>query len=76
MDDIKSPNEVRLPDGPIRHASSDVWVCRVCSYNRNVDRRSSFCVQCGRDFWGNPGTVPDRQELAVKDIEKHARPRK
>jgi hypothetical protein len=35
-----------------------MWQCRVCGYNRNIDKVSSQCLQCGRDFWGNPGTVP------------------
>jgi hypothetical protein len=52
----KGPNapgltRIRKPKGP--------WRCRVCSYWPNLDSRSPHCLQCGRDFWGNPGTIPD-----------------
>ena len=67
--DITNPNQVALPDGKIPHSKRDPWVCRVCSYKYNVDARSPYCVQCGRDFWGNPGTIPDRQELAKSDLQ-------
>lgn len=54
------------PDGPnvpgllrrIKHHSETTWECRVCRYKPNVDKRSKFCLNCGRDFWGNPGTIP------------------
>lgn len=55
----------RAPLGPnapglskIRHKTTDVWECRVCGYKPNIDKRSKFCLNCGRDFWGNPGTIP------------------
>jgi hypothetical protein len=41
-----------------RHNENDVWRCRVCGYWPNVDKRSKFCISCGRDYWGNEGTIP------------------
>ncbi len=67
--DIETPNEANLPDGKIIHQRTDVWQCRVCHYNYNTDARSLYCIQCGRDFWGNPGVIPDRQELAKTDLQ-------
>lgn len=52
----KGPNvpgvlpRIKKPRGP--------WECRVCGYKPNLDRISPNCINCGRDFWGNPGTIP------------------
>ena len=61
-----SKTKGEAPEGPnveglskFRHRATDVWRCRVCGYWPNVDKRSEFCVSCGRDYWGNPGTIPD-----------------
>lgn len=54
---VTPPNHPLLPR--IRHRPTDVWKCRVCGYGPNVDLRSEFCVSCGRDYYGNPGTIPD-----------------
>lgn len=51
------PNHPAL--SKLRHGEMDVWRCRVCGYSPNIDKRSEFCVSCGRDYWGNPGTIPD-----------------
>lgn len=51
------PNHPALP--PIRHKRSEVWECRVCGYKPNIDKQSKFCLNCGRDFWGNPGSIPE-----------------
>lgn len=60
------PRSGQAPKGPNRsgmprftHSASDTWRCRVCGYYPNLDKMSGQCIGCGRDFWGNPGTVPD-----------------
>lgn len=34
------------------------WYCRVCHFGP-IDKSSKFCVSCGRDWYGNPGVIPD-----------------
>lgn len=34
------------------------WKCRVCKFGY-IDRATKVCVSCGRDWYGNPGTIPD-----------------
>jgi hypothetical protein len=63
-----SPNAKGLPILP--HAATDIWRCRVCHWWPNIDSRSRFCIQCGRDYFGNRGTIPDRAALARTDFEK------
>lgn len=53
----RGPNAPGLPT--ITRNTSEPWRCRVCSYFPNLDRVSRQCIGCGRDFWGNPGTVPE-----------------
>lgn len=59
-------NDGKAPRGPnqrglhrIQHSVTQAWECRVCHYKPNVDKVSEFCINCGRDFWGNSGTIPD-----------------
>lgn len=56
----------RAPEGPNRPdvlpnfrkpKPDEMWICRVCG-KRNVDKVSKTCVQCGRDYWGNPVGTP------------------
>jgi len=49
------PNHPALP--PIRKARG-AWECRVCHYKPNLDKVSKYCINCGRDYWGNPGIIP------------------
>lgn len=50
-----------------RHHNSHVaWRCLYCGYTPNLDTVSKFCLQCGRDRNGVPGTLPD-MSLVPKD---------
>lgn len=44
------PRLHRKPRGP--------WTCRTCKFGP-IDKDSRYCVSCGRDWWGNPGVIPD-----------------
>jgi hypothetical protein len=59
-DNPPTPNVAGLEKIP--HSKTDVWTCRTCGYSPNVDSRSPFCLSCGRDFWGNPGQIPPKEE--------------
>ena len=50
------PNHEALPT--LRRDPNAAWRCRVCGYSPNIDKRSKFCISCGRDYWGNPGKIP------------------
>jgi len=45
----------RIPEKP-----GTAWECRVCGY-RLLDKKARFCVNCGRDFWGAPGEIPQEK---------------
>lgn len=34
------------------------WECRGCGY-KPLDKDTEYCVNCGRDWWGAPGRVPE-----------------
>lgn len=57
-------NSGEAPNGPNREGMTKFrspkgpWRCRVCEYWPNLDSQSRFCVNCGRDYFGNPGTIP------------------
>lgn len=66
---MTTKKEGRVPHGPnvkgmpiFKHNRNDSWRCRVCGYHPNVDKLSGSCIGCGRDFWGNPGKVPEIAE--------------
>jgi len=36
------------------------WTCRVCKFGP-IDKKHKNCVSCGRDWFGNPGVIPDQE---------------
>jgi hypothetical protein len=55
--EITEPNVEGLPFIPRPGSKGEMWICVVCK-TKNVDKQSKLCINCGRDAWGNPGTIP------------------
>lgn len=45
------------PALPKLRKPKNIWHCRVCGYGP-LDKDTEFCVNCGRDWWGAPGSIP------------------
>ena len=67
-DDIEQDVKLRDPVGAapgiprVRHTANQVWTCRRCGYHPNIDNVSPFCLSCGCDFYGNPGTIHEAED--------------
>lgn len=47
--------EIPGPEGP--------WKCRSCRFYP-MAQNDKNCFVCGRDFWGAPGTIPEKPSRA------------
>lgn len=63
MDEGPELDPLRSLPGLPRPHKTKVWECRVCGATLNVvDKGDGRCYNCGRDFFGRPGDVPQGRE--------------